>query len=141
MIELSKGCEVAYSLRGSCNTRTGLFNDLHDDRWSAKKFVASGLQKNFVPNFVLARRKWLNVNITSDSAVVGPQHTVIASNFGPHGNAGPFLANSVASLGELSTKNEQNRFCKPEVLLHLQFSVGCVLMIRIHPKEKIPKLT
>ncbi len=35
--------------------------------------------------------------------------TVKASNFEPHGNFGPILARSVASLGDLCTKNEQNR--------------------------------
>ncbi len=47
--------------------------------------------------------------------------TVKASNFGPHGNLGPFLANSVASLGEFCAKNEENRLCKSKVCLQLLF--------------------
>jgi hypothetical protein len=38
-------------------------------------------------------------------------YTVNASNFGPHGNFEPFLARSVASLGEFCAKDEQNRLC------------------------------
>jgi hypothetical protein len=49
-------------------------------------------------------------------------NTVKASNFGPHGNVGPFFASSVASLDELCTKNEQNPICKSEAFLQLSVS-------------------
>ncbi len=49
-------------------------------------------------------------------------NTVRASNFGPHGNFGPFLGGSVASLDESWTKNEQNRMCRSKVFLQLLFS-------------------
>ncbi len=49
-------------------------------------------------------------------------HTVRASNFGPHGNFGPFLASSVASLDESCTKNEQNQIFRSKVFLELLFS-------------------
>jgi hypothetical protein len=58
--------------------------------------------------------------------------TVKACNFGPHGNFGPLLARSVAVLGELRIKNEQNRVCKSKVFpqLHfLHFSVGGVFIM------------
>jgi hypothetical protein len=53
---------------------------------------------------------------------------VKASNFGPHVNFGPFLARSIASLGEFCAKNEQNGLSKSKVRLQLlfYFSVGCV---------------
>ncbi len=51
-----------------------------------------------------------------------PLDTVKASNFGPQGNFGLFLTSSVAPLDESCTKNEQNRICRPEVLLQLLFS-------------------
>jgi hypothetical protein len=35
------------------------------------------------------------------------KYTVKASNFGPHGNFGPFLPRSVASSGEFCAKNEK----------------------------------
>jgi hypothetical protein len=65
--------------------------------------------------------------------------TVKASNFWP------FLARSVASLGEIliCTKNEQDRICKSAVFLRVLFiyhSVGRVLMIA-SPHEKESKLT
>ncbi len=37
-----------------------------------------------------------------------PLHTVKASNFGPHGNVGRFLASSVAPVDESCTTKEQN---------------------------------
>ncbi len=49
------------------------------------------------------------------------KHTVKASNFGPHGNFGPYLARSVAHLSEYCAKNEQNRLCKSNVCLQLLF--------------------
>jgi hypothetical protein len=49
-------------------------------------------------------------------------HTVKASNFGPHGNFGPFLASSVFFPNEFCTKNEQNRIYKSIVFLLLSFS-------------------
>ncbi len=47
--------------------------------------------------------------------------TVKASNFGPHENFEPFLARSLASLGEFCAKNEQNRLCKSYVRLQSLF--------------------
>jgi hypothetical protein len=49
-------------------------------------------------------------------------YTVKASNFGPHGNFGLFLASSVASMDELCTQNEQNRICRSKVFPQLLFS-------------------
>jgi hypothetical protein len=49
--------------------------------------------------------------------------TVKASNFAPHQNFGPILARSVASLGQLCTKNEQNKAFKSKVFYFLHFSV------------------
>ncbi len=48
--------------------------------------------------------------------------TVKASNFGPQGNFGLFLASSVASVDESCTKNEHNRICRSKVFLQLLFS-------------------
>ncbi len=68
--------------------------------------------------------------------------TVKASNFGPHGNFGPFLARSVASLGEFCVKNEQNRLRKSKVCLncyYIHFPVGRVLIIWIVLLKHGPK--
>ncbi len=43
--------------------------------------------------------------------------TVKASNFGPFGNFGHFLASSVASVDESRTKNKQNQICRSKVFL------------------------
>jgi hypothetical protein len=56
-----------------------------------------------------------------DESIVPMMGTVKAPNFGPHGNFGPFLARSVASLNEFCAKNEQNQSCKLKVSLQLSF--------------------
>jgi hypothetical protein len=48
--------------------------------------------------------------------------TVKASNFGPHGNIGLFLASSVASVDESCANIEPNRICRSEGFLQLLFS-------------------
>ncbi len=48
--------------------------------------------------------------------------TVKASNLGPQGNLGIFLASSVAFVDESCTKNEQNRICRSKGFLKLSFS-------------------
>jgi cadherin EGF LAG seven-pass G-type receptor 1 len=48
--------------------------------------------------------------------------TVKASNFGPSGNFGLFLASSVPSVDESCTKNKQNRICRSKGFLQLLFS-------------------
>jgi hypothetical protein len=56
---------------------------------------------------------------------------VKASNFGPHGNFGHFLASSVASVDESCTKNEQSWICRSKVFLQLFFS-SFVCRTRFH---------
>jgi hypothetical protein len=48
--------------------------------------------------------------------------TVKASNFGPHGNFGLFLASSVASVDKSCAKNEQNRIRRSKGFLQHLFS-------------------
>ncbi len=48
--------------------------------------------------------------------------TIEASNFGPHGNFGPYLASSVASLDESRAKIEKNRVCKSKLFLQISLS-------------------
>jgi hypothetical protein len=48
--------------------------------------------------------------------------TVKSINFPPHGNSVPFLARSVARLGEFSSVNEQNQIGRFKVFLELLFS-------------------
>jgi hypothetical protein len=50
--------------------------------------------------------------------------TVKGSNFGPHGHLGPFLACTVASLDESSTKKKMNRtgFANLKFFLEVLFS-------------------
>jgi hypothetical protein len=45
--------------------------------------------------------------------------------FEPHGNFGPFLASSVASLDELCAKNEQSLILKSSVVPQVSFSSFC----------------
>jgi hypothetical protein len=66
------------------------------------------------------------------------ENTVKASNFGPHGNVGLFLASSVASVEESCTKNEQNRIFTSKLFYNfysLHYSVGRVSKIA-SPSEK-----
>ncbi len=80
------------------------------------------------PRFCFNR---LLLHVTSRTSQVFPavgwddRTTIKPSNFAPHGNFGPILARSVASLDELCTKHEhQNEVRKSKVFMML-FSFFC----------------
>jgi hypothetical protein len=69
--------------------------------------------------------------------------TVKASNLGPHGKFGHFLAGPVTSLDGLCANNDQNRILKSYVFLQILstiFFVGRIWMIA-NSYEKSPKYT
>jgi hypothetical protein len=89
---------------------------------SLGEFCAKNEQNQLCELKVCLQRVFHSFSVERVVIIASPSEiTIKASNFGPHGNFGPLLARSVASLGEFCAKNEQNQLCKLKVCLQRSF--------------------
>jgi hypothetical protein len=107
---------------------------VHHDRYGTVPAPAHSIQKT--------NQRWLmGLYWNHVQTVPATVHTVKASNFGPHGNFGLFLAGSVASVGESCTKKKnKTEFVDLKYFYNfysLHFSVGRVSMIANSSEKEV----